>query len=99
MSRVIHKYLMQDLRATHRMPLGSQFLSVSKDPQSNVAMYFDVDPDEKQEETRTFWGVFTGRPVQDDSLFMGTLMTDGLMVHVFELFNRHLRKTIGSIKR
>ena len=92
--RMIHKYLVKDFRETHRMPIGSVFLSVSVDPQLNIALYLAVDPEEKAQETRTFWVVYTGRTVPDDSMFLGTIQSDDLMLHVFELFNRHKPKNI-----
>jgi hypothetical protein len=92
--KMVNKYIVHEFRQTYTIPKGSDFLSISLDPQGNISLYFAVDPEVKETDTRTFWIVHTGRSIPDDSDFIGTFEKEDLMFHAFELLNRHSRKTI-----
>ena len=96
---MIQKYVLSSIRETHSMPKDADFLSVSADPHNRISLYFGIDPEITERETRTFWMVALGRTIPHDSNFLGTIEQDGINYHVFELLNRHERKTIIKEKK
>ena len=94
-TKMIQKFEVGDFRETHKIPIGSDILSVGVNmPKGNIAIYLAVNPEEKEEENRTFWVVSHGRSIPHDSLLIGSVVQDGMNLHLFELFNRHNRKIL-----
>lgn len=85
--KTIWKYTLQPI-STFEMPIGAKPLSVGVQFEEVMCMWVMVDPTGPlvTYEERTFVVFGTGHPIPDnlDLNFIGTVMSDGLVFHVFE---------------
>lgn len=88
----VWKYVMPERDCRIEVPKGARILSCQMQAQ-RFCLWFLIDEDQEETESRRFVAVWTGRDIPfADLMYLATVQSDGIVHHVFEIFECPVRQ-------